>query len=144
MLQQRVGGVAAGQRGLVGVGQVEVVDAAGQRLDGGVAGQRRREEPHQRRLAHALHAVEADEEGRLLGLLPPVGLQPRQEEGHAVRRRVVRDRPRLRGVCGRGGRAGHGWASHRRVHAGLYGAILYIYISYILYTCIYSESCVAN
>ncbi len=104
MLHQRVLGLAAGQRDLGLVRQVEIIDAADERLETLVAPQRVGQRLYERGLARALHAIEADEEGRV-GALRAVHAQARQDEGNAVWGLVVCEG----GGRGRGGGelAGH-------------------------------------
>lgn len=61
-LHELVVRVRGRERPLVRVGQVQVVEAADEGLEPLVAPQLRRERLHQRRLPHALHAVEPDDE----------------------------------------------------------------------------------
>lgn len=78
-----------GQRYLILMAQVQIVDAADERLQARLL-QRRGEGRHERRLPCALDPVQADEEGfrRGLGL---VDLETREDEGDAVWGLVVHD-----------------------------------------------------
>lgn len=101
MLHQGIRSVVPSERDLVLVCQVQVIDTTDQRLEALSMLQGMREGRHQRGLAGALDAIEADEEGPR-GVCGVVEGEAREDEGDAVRRLVVDD----------GGARGGRWACH--------------------------------
>lgn len=117
VLHQSIIGMRRGQSKLVGVRKIKIVNADHQRRQPLALLQGLGEGAHEGGLADALHTVEADDEWPrvgLAGVLLPVGVDAREDEGDADGGLVVDD-ARLQGdVDGRGRGRGllPGWGGH--------------------------------